>query len=65
MKVDHIGEWDDGYDYSEYPYICEYQGRYVVSSEKKSWEEAKEECYAAGLTFAKIRSDQDLQVGLS
>ena len=65
MKVDHIGEWDDGYDYSEYPYICEYQGRYVVSSEKKSWEDAKRACADAGLHLAKIRSDDELHEMLS
>ena len=62
MRIDHLGEWDDAFQFTTHPYICEYKGRYVVSSEKKSWEEAKQECHEAGLQLAKIRSDQDLQV---
>jgi hypothetical protein len=64
MRVNHFGEWDDGFQYTEHPYICEYRGRFLVSGEMKSWEEAKKECHEAGLQLARIRSDQDLEVGL-
>ena len=62
MRIDHKGEWDDAFHYTQHPYICEYRGRFLVSAEKKTWHDAKEECRQAGLELAKIRSDQDLEV---
>jgi len=61
MKVNHHGVWDDSFEFLTHPYVCEYQGKYMVSSERKSWDAAIEACEKAGLQFAKIRSDEELK----
>merc|ERR1712071_111736 len=38
-----------------------YQGKYIISSKPKSWEDAKVACENAGLNLAKIRSDEELK----
>lgn len=61
MRVNHKGEWDDTFRFKKHPYACDYQGKYIISSELKSWDNAKEACVNAGLQLAKIRSDDELE----
>ena len=56
MRLDHDGKWDDAFDFEEHPYACDYTGRYIVSAELKSWQDAKQACEVAGLTLASVRS---------
>ena len=60
MRINHEGEWDDTYKFMEHPYACDYQGKYVISSNQVSWEHAKLACDNAGLHLAKIRSGVEL-----
>jgi len=65
MRINHDGNWDDTFKFKKHPYACDYQGKYIISSEKKSWEDAKTACAEAGLQLAKIRSDDELQEMMS
>ena len=60
VRVNHGGLWDDSFVNMALPYVCQYQGKYMVSGERKSWDEANISCKNAGLEFAKIRSDDEL-----
>jgi len=60
MRINHNGNWDDTFKFKKHPYACDYQGKYILSSEKKSWEDAKTACADAGLLLAKIRTDEEL-----
>ncbi|XP_063688830.1 macrophage mannose receptor 1-like [Bolinopsis microptera] len=60
MRINHDGNWDDTFKFKKHPYACDYQGKYILSSEKKSWEDAKTACDDAGLQLAKIRTDEEL-----
>jgi len=59
MRINHDGDWDDTFKFKKHPYACDYQGKYLLSSDKKSWEDAKTACSNAGLHLAKIRSDDE------
>ena len=61
MRLDHDGKWDDGFAFEMHPYACDYTGRYVVSDELKSWDDAKVACEAAGLTLASVRSLEETE----
>ena len=56
MRLDHDGKWDDAFGFEKHPYACDYTGRYIVSAELKSWQDAKQACEVAGLSLASIRS---------
>lgn len=61
MRINNEGKWDDTFKFQTHPYACDYQGKYILSSQEKSWEDAKTACANAGLQLAKIRSDGELQ----
>lgn len=56
MRINHHGQWDDTYKFKLHPYACDYKGKYILSSEPKTWESAKAACSSAGLHLAKVRS---------
>lgn len=56
MRLNHEGMWDDAFSFEEHPFACDYQGKYIVSAEMKTWEEAKAACEAAGLQLATVRN---------
>jgi len=60
MRINHKGQWDDTYKFKTHPYACDYQGKYILAAEKKTWEDAKEACSAAGLHLAKVRSQAEV-----
>jgi len=61
MRVNHHGIWDDTFKFKEHPYACDYQGKYIISPELNTWEQAKEACEDAGLILAKVRSDFEVK----
>ena len=61
MRINHKGLWDDTYTFKTHPYACDYKGKYVLSNDFKTWEQAKEACAAAGLHLAKIRSQAEVE----
>ena len=61
MRINHEGKWDDTYKFMKHPFACDYQGKYVISSQMKSWNEAKAMCERAGLHLAIIRNAQERQ----
>ena len=61
MRVNHKGQWDDTYKYKTHPYACDYQGKYVLSNEPKTWVQAKEACAAAGLSLAMVRNTGEVE----
>ena len=65
MRINHEGRWDDTYKFKVHPYACDYQGKYIISPKKKSWEDAKTACTDAGLHLAKIRSNEELNEMMS
>ena len=60
LKVNHEGGWVNSYGSPTHPYVCQYHGKYMVSSEHKVWNDAKEACEGAGMDFAAVHSDDDL-----
>jgi len=61
MRINHQGEWDDTFKYKTHPYACDYQGKYILSANMKTWSDAKKACETAGLTLAKVRSDKEVE----
>jgi len=61
MRVDLDGKWDDAFDFEEHPYACDYKGRYIVSAELKTWDDAKAACEAAGLTLAAAKNPSETE----
>ena len=60
VKINHAGYWDNSYGVFTHPYVCQYNGKYIVSREMNTWDDAKEICEAAGMELAAIRSDDEL-----
>ena len=56
MRINHDGIWDDTWKFKTHPYVCDYKGKYIISKEQKTWEEAKAACEGYKLDFAKIRN---------
>ena len=61
MRINHEGKWDDAFAFEQHPYACDYKGRYLVSAERKSWDDAKAACEAAGLSLATTRSLDEVE----
>jgi len=61
MRINHKGQWDDTYKFKTHPYACDYKGKYVLSNEHKTWEQARDACAAAGLHLAKVRSPGEVE----
>ncbi|XP_063692382.1 C-type mannose receptor 2-like [Bolinopsis microptera] len=61
MRINHKGHWDDTFKYKKHPYACDYQGKYIISANSKTWSQSKAECEAAGLELAKVRSDAEVE----
>jgi len=60
MRVNHHGAWDDTFKFKEHPFACDYQGKYLISPELKTWESARQACVDAGLILAKVRSQKEM-----
>jgi hypothetical protein len=60
MRINHEGKWDDTWKFKKHPYACDYQGKYVLSNLRKTWNDAKKMCEEAGLHLAKIRNAQEV-----
>ena len=58
------GQWDDTFKYKTHPYACDYQGKYILSANMKTWTGAKLACEKAGLMLAKVRSKQGFKVSV-
>ena len=61
MRINHKGEWDDTFKQMKHPYACDYQGKYILSNEPKTWVDAKEACAAAGLSLAMVRNTGEVE----
>ena len=60
MRINHKGEWDDTFKQMKHPYACDYQGKYILSNEPKTWVDAKGACADAGLSLAMIRNAEEV-----
>lgn len=60
MRINHEGLWDDTWKFMRHPYACDYQGKYIVSTNMETWVDAKEACANAGLYLAKVRNSTEL-----
>lgn len=56
MRINHNGKWDDTFTFKKHPYACDYQGKYILSAQLKTWRDAKVACERAGLHLAKVRN---------
>jgi len=61
MRINHNGRWDDTFAFKEHPYACDYQGKYILSANHKTWHDAKKDCESAGLTLAKVRNEEEVE----
>lgn len=61
MRINHDGKWDDTYKFKTHPYACDYRGKYILSNDHKTWEQARDACAAAGLHLAKIRNEAEVE----
>lgn len=61
MVINHEGLWDDTFKFKKHPYACDYNGKYILSDEHKTWQEAKMACEEAGLYLAKVRSAKEVE----
>jgi len=61
MRINHRGQWDDTFKFKTHPYACDYQGKYILAAEKKTWEKAKNACADAGLQLAKVRNNGEVE----
>ena len=61
MRINHKGVWDDTYKFKKHPYACDYKGKYILSSDKVTWVQAKSMCAAAGLFLASVRNRAEVK----
>lgn len=61
MRINHKGQWDDTFTYKEHPYTCDYQGKYMISPKRLTWENARAACQNAGLDLAKVRNAGEIE----
>jgi len=61
MRINHNGKWDDTFKFKEHPYACDYQGKYILSADEKTWRDAKVACEDAGLHLAKVRNTGEVE----
>ena len=61
VRFDGSMTWDDGWDFEEHLYACDYKGKYILSNQHKTWERAKEACSKAGLHLAMVRSKREVE----
>ena len=52
--VNSQGLLHNDYDYRKHSSACQYDGRYIVSTKKVSWSDAKDLCEGIGLQLARI-----------
>ena len=62
MRISRAGDWDDAFKFEKHPYVCDYQGKYILSAEKMEWHDANQICKDGGLQLAKIESEADVEV---
>lgn len=60
MRINHNGAWDDTFKFKKHPYACDYQGKYILSADLKTWRDAKATCEKAGLFLAKVRNPAEV-----
>lgn len=61
MRINHEGLWDDTYMFKKHPYACDYEGKYILSNDHKTWVNAKTACESAGLHLAMVRSPEEVE----
>jgi len=61
MRISHKGSWDDTYKFKKHPYACDYKGKYILSSYKSTWVNAKAHCERAGLFLASVRNPAEVE----
>lgn len=61
VRVNSEAEWDDGWDFEEFPFACDYRGKYILSNKHMTWEKAKKACSKAGLSLAMVRSKREVK----
>ena len=60
IRINSKGEWQDTWPNSVNPYICDYDGKYIISGIPLRWRSARNACIAAGMTLARVRDLEEV-----